>query len=616
MIVLGISDSHESHACIVRDGKLVAVMAEERLSRLKADMGYPYRSIDAVLKIAGVTPTEIDVVAFAGAQGNHFQRLFKMNALFSVKEWIRQCREFWKPVLMEQQPLTAWDDFVQSRHVRDAEDLRRDPYYAFVERAEQASPKEWSRIGNMVRMEAVERHLGIARENIRFYRHEDCHKIYGYDSWPKRGEPALVFTIEGGGDDSSATVSIAENGQIREVWKSNTVQLGRLYRYVTLILGLKPAQHEYKVMGLAPYSTEYHGKRSLEFFRTIHRVEGTEIKNIQTIPDLYFSVRDVLESERFDGIAWGLQTYLEEVLCEWVVNNINHYGIYNVVFSGGVAQNIKTCQKLNELPEVKEFWVGPISGDGSLGVGAAWLAHRQQGTTSLIGGLPTVYLGTEWDREAIDEALERHRLCDQHARVDQPTSEQVAAWIDQGYVVARFSGRMEFGQRALGNRSILADPRTHKSVECINQKIKFRDFWMPFTPSMLYEEVERLLENPKNVYSPFMCMAFDLKTEFVDALPAVIHPADKTVRPQMLKREDNPGYYDLIAAFKKLSGFGVVLNTSFNLHGDAIVESPDDAIQTFLKSDIDILLFDHVALVRDTVIVNRVLSIPQEITAV
>ena len=112
MIVLGISDSHESHACIVRDGKLVAVMAEERLSRLKADMGYPYRSIDAVLKIAGVTPTEIDVVAFAGAQGNHFQRLFKMNALFSVKEWIRQCREFWKPVLMEQQPLTAWDDFV------------------------------------------------------------------------------------------------------------------------------------------------------------------------------------------------------------------------------------------------------------------------------------------------------------------------------------------------------------------------------------------------------------------------------------------------------------------------------------------------------------------------
>jgi carbamoyltransferase len=129
--------------------------------------------------------------------------------------------------------------------------------------------------------------------------------------------------------------------------------------------------------------------------------------------------------------------------------------------------------------------------------------------------------------------------------------------------------------------------------------VKYRDFWMPFTPSMMIEEAERMLENPKRIYSPFMTMAFDLKPPFRDTIPGAIHPADRTARPQMLRREDNPGYYDIIAAFKERTGIGAVLNTSFNLHGDAIVESPSDAIETFLKSEIDVLLFDRVAVLRE-----------------
>ncbi len=598
MIILGISDSHEAHACIVKDGKLLAVMAEERLSRLKADMGYPRRSIDAVLKMTAVQSADIDFVAFSGVAGNHFQRLYKMNALFSVQDWIRQCKEYWGPVLIKKKSLTLLYDFNLFKHIRGNE-LVKDPYYPFVERTMGRPQSEWTAIANAVRVEAVGKHLGISADNVHFYRHEDCHKAYGYFSSPFSGERALVFTVEGGGDDSSATVSTMEpDGSIVEHWKSNAVQLGRLYRYVTLILGMKPAQHEYKVMGLAPYSTEYHGKRSLEFFRTINIVEGTEIKNIQRIPDLYFSVRDALEGERFDGIAWGLQTYLEEVLTQWIANNCEAHGIDKVIFSGGVAQNIKACKKIMELPQVRRFWTGPIAGDGSIGIGAAWLAHRDAQTSSPIVGLPTVYLGTSSTTGEIDVAIERHGLRSKFRTVADPTHAQVAEWLDRGYVVARFSGRMEFGQRALGNRSIIADPRRWKSVEKINQKIKYRDFWMPFTPSMLYEEVERLLENPKAVYSPFMTMAFDLKPAYEDVIPAVVHPSDKTVRPQMLKREDNPGYYDLIVAFKKRTGLGVVLNTSFNLHGDAIAESPDDAMHTFLKSDLDVLLFDHVALLR------------------
>jgi carbamoyltransferase len=157
---------------------------------------------------------------------------------------------------------------------------------------------------------------------------------------------------------------------------------------------------------------------------------------------------------------------------------------------------------------------------------------------------------------------------------------------------------MEFGQRALGARSILADPRRWESVERVNNKIKYRDFWMPFTPSMTIEQSEKMIVNPKGVFSPYMTMAFDLKPEWVGRIPAATHPADKTVRPQMLRRQNNDRYYDLIRAFGALSGIECLMNTSFNLHGDAIVESPDDAIRTFLSSELDILLFDEVAIRR------------------
>jgi len=596
MIILGIGDSHEAHACIVKDGVLVAAMGEERLSRIKADMGYPRQSIDNVLSIAGVKATDIDMVAFAGQSGYLFQTLYKCNASLSIQDWVKQCHEYWKPLLLDGKDLSPFDDL--ELFLDKVPDIQNDPYYPFLERARNSDPSDWDSIGQSVRAATINSHLGIDASKIEFFRHEDCHKIYGYHSAPYAKQDALVLTIEGGGDDSSATVSTIQNGELTEHWRSNDVMLGRLYRYVTLILGMLPSQHEYKVMGLAPYGTEYHGRRSLNFFRKVNRVVGGEIHNIGELPDLYFSVKDALEGERFDGIAWGLQTYLEEVLCEWVRNNIQIHGLSNVILSGGVAQNIKAVKALADMPEVSSIWSGPISGDGSLGIGAAWLALRQHGLQGMIQGLDTVYLGTDGSEREIDKAIEEAKLREGFEIIRQPSAGLVAGWIEAGEIVARYSGRMEFGQRALGNRSILADPRRFESVERINRKVKYRDFWMPFTPSMMIEEAQRLLLNPKSIYSPFMTMAFDLKPEHRDALSGAVHPADKTARPQMLRREDNPRYYDLLAAFKERTGLGVLLNTSFNLHGDAIVESPKDAVDTFLRSEIDVLLFDNVAIKR------------------
>lgn len=597
MIILGISDSHEAHACILRGGRLEAAIAEERLSRLKADMGYPKKSIEAVLRICGLSPADVDLVAFAGEKGAPFQRLYKMNALFKTEDWIRQCDKYWRPILLEGKRLSPHDDFEMFAHLRGT-DLQNDPYFAFVERARNAAPQEYSQLFNDLRAETVEKHLGIGRDKIRFYRHEDCHKVYGVFSSPRKLDEAIVLTAEGGGDDSSATFSTWHNGKITEHWASNAVNLGRLYRYVTLILGMLPSQHEYKVMGLAPYGTEYHGRRSRDFFNTLSKVEGSQILATGVVKDLYYSVREALEGERFDGIAWGLQTHLEEILRQWVENCIQETGITDIVFSGGIGQNIKACKYLIDHTSLTSLWAGPICGDGSLGIGAAWLAMREVAPEIDIEGYSTIYLGTEYTSQAVAEAVLRNQLAATFELVEKPSVDTVAGWLAEGAICSRFSGRMEFGQRALGARSILADPRRWESVERVNNKIKYRDFWMPFTPSMTLEQAERMIVNPKGVYSPYMTMAFDLKDEWLGEIPAATHPADKTVRPQMLHDQDNPSYYALIKAFGRIAGIECLMNTSFNLHGDAIVESPDDAIRTFLESELDILLFDDVAISR------------------
>jgi carbamoyltransferase len=599
MIILGISDSHEAHACIVRDGRLEAAISEERLSRLKADIGYPRRAIDAVLDIARVRPEEIDLVAFAGRAGYVLPRLYKINALFKVKDWIRQCEQFWRPILIEGRKLTIWDDFELFRHLR-GDELLDDPYYPFVERARDADPGEYPRIFRDLRVEVVGEHLGIAADRVRFYRHEDCHKAYGIHSSPDPLKSAVVLTAEGGGDDSSATFSTWCDGKLVEHWASNAVNLGRLYRYVTLILGMLPGQHEYKVMGLAPYGTDYHGRSARDFFNTLSRVEGSKILPTGVVKDLYYSVRDALEGERFDGIAWGLQTHLEEILRAWVENCIQETGISDVVLSGGIGQNIKACKHLIDATSAQTLWAGPICGDGSLGVGAAWLGSSEAAPEIPIVGISSIYLGTEYGDADVRAAIRANRLADTYSIVEKPAADEIASWIAGGAICARFSGRMEFGQRALGARSILADPRRWDTVERINNKIKYRDFWMPFTPSMTIEQAEKILLNPKRIYSPYMTMAFDMKSEWIGRIPAATHPADKTVRPQMLRQKDNPGYYSLIKAFGAITGVECLMNTSFNLHGDPIVESPDDAISTFLGSDIDILLLNEVAVLRRT----------------
>jgi carbamoyltransferase len=597
MIVLGIHDGHDSHACVVRDGRLVAAVGEERLSRLKSDGGYPNRAIESVMKIAGITASDIDIVAFSQRSDMIWRTLLNKYATFKVRDWVRECEVYWRPVLLEKKKLPLMMLHDEFRDVPG--DVETRPYFRMIERVRNKPSEDWGAIGDQVRKEVLEEHIGISSAKIQTFRHEDCHKAYGFFSSPYPRQRCLVFTIEGGGEDSSATSTIFEqDGNFEELWKSNTVNAGRLYAYVTLILGMQPGQHEYKVMGLAPYGTEYHGKRSLEFFRKVNRVVGETIVNDGVVPELYYVVREALSCERFDGIAWGLQQWIEELVTEWIDNTVRSRGLDHVILSGGVAQNIKVVKAVAELPSVAKVWAGPAAGDGSLGIGAAWIAQSRSNPSCPIETFNTAYLGASYGRESIDAAIAKSGVANRFELRPNPSAADVAAWLTDGKIVARFSGGMEFGQRALGNRSIIADPRKHATVDRINQKIKYRDFWMPFTPSMTFEQAQKMIENEKNHYSPFMTMAFDLREEFKTSIPAATHPGDHTVRPQMLRREDNPGYYDILVEMGRLTGFECVMNTSLNLHGEAIVESPMDAISTLERSELDVLLFDHVAICR------------------
>ena len=367
---------------------------------------------------------------------------------------------------------------------------------------------------------------------------------------------------------------------------------------------MKPDMHEYKVMGLAPYANSYETEKAYSQIKDIFQVDGYDIKFKNKPRDLYFSVIDKL-SLRFDGIAGGLQKLLEEVLCEWIVNCIKKSGKNNILFSGGVAQNIKAAKSISELEQVKNIYIAPVPGDGSLSIGGCYKSyfdflHKNNDTKDIhkkIKPINNVYLGPSYSDSIIKKSLKSIDT-NKIKIIENYTTEKLVNYLIDDAIIARFSGRMEFGQRALGNRSIISSPINYSVVKKINSKIKIRDFWMPFTPTILKEYENDYLVNPKILSSPFMTMAFDTTSKFREIAPASIHPADETCRPQILEKKHNEKYYNLIQGFGNRTKVYCLLNTSLNLHGMPMVCDPDDAIFTFLKSGLDILAFDNFLLIK------------------
>ncbi|MBI4001538.1 MAG: hypothetical protein HY348_07125 [Nitrospira defluvii] len=436
---------------------------------------------------------------------------------------------------------------------------------------------------------------------IHRYHHHSNHAASAYYGLRKNGEdPHLVFTLDGGGDDACAQVYLAQGGTLQLIASTPSGHsLGNMYACTTYLMGMRPHEHEYKLMGLAPYCKAGQADAVKERFSTylnLHPRNPLCFK--RTVPERTSMILPRLLADfrcvRFDALAAGLQDFTEELLLRWISGAIKQTGVKNIVAAGGVFMNVKANKRIAELPSVEFFEVFPSCGDETLPFGAAWQCHVQNGGASSDIRFDGMCLGPE----AIDdiaEAKARYAERVQIEPVEDPEA-KTAELLADGHVIARCTGPMEFGARGLGNRSILADPSHPLVVGTINRLIKRRDFWMPFAPAILEEKADDYVHIPESLRhgrsSSFMMHAFETtarRHEFI----AGVHPADGTARAQIVRQQDNPRFHSLITHFGRLTGRWVILNTSFNLHGSPMVLGLCDAIEVLLASDLQYLIADH-----------------------
>ena len=583
MITVGINEGHNSTACVFKDGQIMAAISEERITRQKTESGFPTKAIEKCLEIAGVSIEDVDNVAISTHHLPATYMITKRNTHFSIKDYVREQKEYWRPKLFENKDVDYLSLF--SEH-----DYRDELPYDF------SKLKDFNDIAAFteIRMENARKFFNLPPEKIVIYDHHLCHAAYAYYASPFRKKDVLVITADGGGDYTSGTVNCVKNGKLEVIHRCKNNNIGRMYRYTTLILGMKLSEHEYKVMGMAPYAKDEIMAEPYAIYAETLQNDGLDFKYKVKPKGNFFHFKEQFDSCRFDGISKAIQTRTEELITTWIKNALDHTGLKNLVYSGGVAMNVKVNKRLGEMEEIEEFFVPPSGGDESTAIGAAYLTLAETLDETEIHHISSAYLGHEFDNNDVMEALKKVNASKTCIIKENATSKELAEILSKGGIIARLAGRMEFGARALGNRSIIANPKDFDVVRVINEMIKRRDFWMPFTPSILKEREHDYLINPKGYASPFMAIGFDSTELAREELKAAIHPYDFTVRPQLVEKEINPQYWELIKEFEKITGVGAVLNTSFNLHGEPIVASPGDALKTFFESGLDNLLLNNI----------------------
>jgi carbamoyltransferase len=560
MNVLGVHDGHNASACLFADGEIQVALQEERLRRVKNWSGLPTKAVQWILKETGLSPGQIDWIAFNGYHAAY--------------------------------PMTRDELMHDYRHINDFDVTLLRKFRRFGSRIARSvglldslrEKKQAERVSELVT-------LGFPRNRMVFVEHHTAHGAAAYFGQGNYSDDVLVLTADGSGDSVCATVSVGRQGRLERL---HAIQMehsiGNIYAMVTYLMGMVPLEHEYKLMGLAPYADPKGVDQVFEALIKLVRFDPAVplgwVRD-EACPETYCSYkffRRLFEGKRFDWIAGGLQRFTETVLTQWVSNCIRVTGIGRVVLGGGIFMNVKANKMIMELPEVTDLFVYPSCGDETNAMGAAYWVYAQKAGFEGIKPLDHVYFGPQYSNDEVERALKAYRFQTQVKftkllNIERSVSELLAA----GQVVARHCGREEFGARALGNRSILANPRDINAVRVINEAIKSRDFWMPFATSILAERASDYLVNPKNIASPYMILTFDTTDRYPD-IAAGTHPYDHTVRPQVVEQSWNPRYHALIREFESLTGVGGVLNTSYNLHGYPIASSPADSLDVFDRS--------------------------------
>jgi carbamoyltransferase len=550
LLTVGInySQMHDSSACIVRDGELLFAVAEERISRLKHDRGFPKNAIRACLDFANARAEQLDEVCFGWqTAGPVFRHDLKCYATGKM-------------------PLTYLNGLNTTLH--------------FLSMWHQESGAK-----------KFAQQFGTAKAKMRFVDHHLAHAIsaYAYSGF----EDAAVIVMDGRGAWEATTIWHGHNGRLDPVLMIPFPDsVGHFYSEFTQFLGFQRNSDEWKVMGLAPYGkpgvdlSAFIDVRALPYRVHTKQLIANGATPIAGMAALLGPPRipesDIDEQHR--NIAYAVQDACEIAMMNVVRMAIEKTGCRNVCLAGGVALNSKANGKIAASRLVDKLFVQPAASDDGVALGAA-LAHYLDAKGKLPNkAMRHAYWGPCFDDNAIESALRTYKLHYTKLSDPAPTAAELLA---QRKIIGWFQGRMEFGPRALGSRSILADPRDPEMNAKVNNAVKFREWWRPFAPSIKKEAADKYLESATD--SPFMILTAQVRPEKRSIIPSVTH-VDGSARPQTVEKEINPLYWRLIDEFEKRTSVPVIMNTSFNLRGEAIVHTPTDAIRTFFSSGMDALV--------------------------
>ena len=595
-IILGINWEQNSTAAIMIDGEIVGCCSEERFSRIKNDERYPKNSIDCLLKTHNIKANEIDYVCFISKVWTPTYALVRHYTSFTIEDYLKEQNKIWYPRLYKKKKnisiLKIFENKIDTKQFPGKKFWEKN-LKKFFGKNDHTSNKQIEKIGRDIRKEVIKIHLGINAKNVRFIDHSSGHIYYSFLS-SNNLKKGLAISVDAFGDFINYKAAILKkiNKKVvfKEITKGSNFIIARLYRYVTLILGLKPNEHEYKVMGMAPYSKEIYFKKILDKFLNLQDVKGLNFINVGEYKDLYFHIKKILDGQRFDAISGGLQAYTEYLMSKWVKNLLKKTRTYDLCLSGGVAMNVKNNLCLSELTKVKNVFVPPSPDDSSQAMGACYAQFLETNERKIPKPLTSPYLGYCINDEKVDKIIKNLKTKD-YKLIDGSINKVTAKLLAKNMVIARCVGSAEFGARSLGNRSILSNPSNHDIKKIINEKIKNRDFWMPFASSVIDIYSKKYFELNGNLENYFyMTNCVQTKPKFRKKLEAAIHPYDFTCRPQVVTKKNNADYYELIKDFGEITSTFALLNTSFNLHGFPLVNNEKDAMTVFKKTKLDGLI--------------------------
>jgi len=560
--ILGFSEaSSDSSACIIKDGVVLAAIDEERIRRQKHCGGFPELAIKEVIRIAKINPSDIERVAIGYKE-------------ILLPLYIKQTTLNQRNITVN--PIKSW---------RDRQGISIfEKYYAYSHKSKFLKWINYSTTQNMIRSALSKLNINAP---ITRYDHHTCHAATAAltSGWNK----CLVITADGRGDGITSTVSIFENNELKQLSHSTVESsLGNFFGAVTEAIGFKYGDGEGKTEALSAFGKE---TKAYNILKRYFHVEELEIKG-KLYPyyrNISLKFLDLLKDFKKEDIAYAAQRVLNETVTELVKNAIRITGINKVVFAGGIFYNVKTNQQIYHISELADMYVYPGSGDSGVSIGAGLLdSHFHEGVKNKR--TEDVYYGSSYSNDYIKSVLDKTDL--DYEYIEDIGSYVGSEIIPKNSMVGWFRGRMEFGPRALGARSVLISPKVLENKKKILSTIKKRPEFQPFCPSITHESMKNYVINNKNVEVPFMILALTGTEKMVNESPATTF-IDKSIRVQDVKKEINSEFHSVISNFGDVSGTPVLLNTSFNRSGQAIVHTPEQALYDLKFSGLDFLVLEN-----------------------